>query len=374
MGMTYAGSGVDYGTMDEFKREAQKMAAETMVNLIYGFKVVDWSRGESAFLLEGIDSFLAQVIEGLGTKNLVADELFLLAKKMKHLTGKSYYNQIAQDCVAMIVNDLITLGAMPLSIGMYLAAGSSNWFKNKQRYQELIGGWKKACDLSRCCWGGGETPTLKGIIEPERVDLAGASLGIIKPKNRLINPDNIRAGDTIVLIKSSGIHANGLTLAREIAAKMPDGFLTKMSDGRYFGEGLLDPTIIYVPLVDDCLSKGIKIHYAVNITGHGWRKLMRAEGKFDYVINKIFNWQPVFDFIQEHGPVNIEEMFANFNMGAGFALYVDKDDVEAVIQIAAGLGMEAIEAGYIEKAETDDKRVIINPIGFEFAGSSLEVR
>ena len=370
--MTYEGSGVDYGTMDRFKRFAQQAAARTSINPKYGFKVVEWSRGESVFLIEGPDSYLAQVIEGLGTKNLVADALGFLAKEMDFLTGKSYYDHVAQDCVAMIVNDMITLGAMPLILGMYLGAGSSDWFKDESRYLDLLKGWENACNISRCVWGGGETPTLREIIYPTTIDLAGASDGIIMPKNRIINPGNIQNGDSIVLIKSSGIHANGLTLAREIASKLKNGFLTETSDGRTFGESLLDPTIIYVPLVDDCLNAGVDIHYAVNITGHGWRKLMRADSSFTYIIDEIFKPQPVFDFIQKNGPVDVKEMYGNLNMGAGFAFYVKPSEVNLIIGLATYLGMEAILAGHIE--ESSQKKVIINPLGVEFLGSSLEVR
>jgi phosphoribosylformylglycinamidine cyclo-ligase len=333
---------------------------------------VEWSRGESAFLIEGPYSYLAQVVEGLGTKNLVADELGFLAREMDILTGRSYYDNVAQDCVAMIVNDMITSGAMPLVLGMYLGAGSSDWFNNESRYADLIKGWENACYLSRCAWGGGETPTLREIIYPTTVDLAGSAIGIVSPKNRLIDPKNIKSGDAIVMIQSSGIHANGLTLAREIASKLENGFLTKTSDGRSFGESLLDPTTIYVPLVDDCLNIGVDIHYAVNITGHGWRKLMRAEHNFSYIINKMIEPQPVFNFIQEHGPVSIEEMYANFNMGVGFALYVDPCDVSNVVEVASTLGMGALWTGHVEKS--DQKKVIIKPLGIEFLGSSLEVR
>ena len=364
---TYKDSGVDYGSMDTFKRAAQKAAIKTSKKSKCGFVTMESSRGESAFLMEGLDFYFAQVIEGLGTKNLVADQMYLL-------TGKSYYDQIAQDCVAMIVNDLITSGAKPLSVAMYLAAGSSDWFNDKIRYGDLINGWGKACNFSRCVWGGGETPTLKGIINSQTVDLAGSADGIIMPKNRLIDSKNIQLGDAIVLIKSSGIHANGLTMARSIADKLDEGFLTKMKDGRSFGEALLDSTIIYVPLIDDCLSKGIKIHYAVNITGHGWRKLMRVDQKFDYVIDKIFEPQLVFNFIQQYGKVNVKEMYANFNMGAGFALYVDPKNVDEIIDTAILLGMEAIYAGSIREAKTKQKRVIINPLKIKFSGSSLKIR
>jgi phosphoribosylformylglycinamidine cyclo-ligase len=177
MGNTYKDSGVDYDPMDEFKRKAQEEASLTSINSKYGLRVVEGSRGESAFLMEGPDFYLGHVEEGLGTKNLVADKMYLL-------TGKSYYDQIAQDTVAMIVNDLITLGVMPLSVAMHLAAGSSDWFNDEIRRQDLIFGWSKACWLARCVWGGGETPTLKGIINPETVVLAGSAIGVVSSKER----------------------------------------------------------------------------------------------------------------------------------------------------------------------------------------------
>jgi phosphoribosylformylglycinamidine cyclo-ligase len=272
----------------------------------------------------------------------------------------------------MIVNDMITLGALPLAVAMHLAVGVSSWFSDERRCGDLIDGWKKACELARCTWGGGETPTLKGIVHPDTAVLSGSAVGVVKPKSRLINADNIRHGDVIVIIGSSGIHANGLTLAREIAGKLPNGYLTKLSDGRIFGEALLDPTMIYVPLVEDCFNEGVEIHYAVNITGHGWRKLMRATQPFTYIINHIPVPHPVFSFIQEHGPVDDKEAYANLNMGAGFALYVGDSDASKVLAIAPLLGMSALRAGTVESSEV--KKVIINPLGLEYLGSTLGVR
>jgi phosphoribosylformylglycinamidine cyclo-ligase len=265
--------------MDPFKRAAQLAARETAENIArFNFSEVEMSRGESAYLIETPDSYLSHVEEGLGTKNLVADAMY-------NFTGKSYYDHIAQDTVAMIVNDMITLGALPLSVAMHLAVGISDWFDDEQRCRDLVEGWKKACTLARCVWGGGETPTLKDVVVPDAVVLSGSAIGIIKPKERLITA-NIKHGDAIVLIESSGIHANGLTMAREIANKLSDGYLTKLSDGRTYGETLLDPTYIYVGLVEDCLESGVDIHYTVNITGHGWRKLMRATQPFTYIIEQ----------------------------------------------------------------------------------------
>ncbi len=255
--MTYKGTGVDYGAMDPFKRMAQRAARETAGNIRRlnngEFQEVEASRGESVYLIEAAKSYFAHVDEGLGTKNLVADAMY-------KLTGKSYYGHVAQCTVAMGVNDAITSGALPLSVAMHLAVGDSRWFDDVKRCRDLIEGWKRACDLSRCVWGGGETATLKGIIMPEASLLACSVNGLVKPKERLIRAENIQHGDAIILIGSSGVHANGLTMARGVAEKLPDGYLTKLDDGRTYGEALLDPTYIYVGLVEDCLNGGVDIH------------------------------------------------------------------------------------------------------------------
>lgn len=368
--MTYKGTGVNYSAMDPFKRKAQLAARETSQNILRlndgEFKELESSRGESVYLIEAAKSYFAHVEEGLGTKNLVADEMY-------KLTGKSYYDQIAQDTVAMIVNDMVTLGALPLSVAMHLAVGVSDWFNDKNRYTDLINGWVKACNLARCTWGCGETPTLKDIILSNAVVLSGSAIGLVKPKERLIDAKNIKDGDTIMFVESSGIHANALTLARKIAAKLPEGYLTKLSNGRTYGETLLDPTHIYVGLVEDCIKAGVKIHYAVNITGHGWRKLMRATEPFEYVIQQLPDQQPIFDFILENGPVDNYEAYGNLNMGAGFALYIPTDtDIFRVINAANDLGLKAFYAGQIKKSST--KKVIIEGKNLEYLGETLDIR
>lgn len=367
--MTYAGVGVDYDAMDPFKRVAQLAGRETAANIIRlnngEFHELEMSRGESAYLIEAAKSFFAHVEEGLGTKNLVADAMY-------RLTGKSYYDHIAQCAVAMIVNDMITLGALPLSVAMHLAVGDSEWFKDEKRCRDLVEGWKKACNLARCVWGGGETSTLKGVVVPEAVVLSGSAIGLIKPKERLITAENIQDGDAIILVESSGIHANDLTIARKIAEKLPEGYLTRLDDGRTYGETLLDPTHIYVGLIEDCLSRGINIHYTVNITGHGWRKLMRAPQSFMYVIQFLPKQLPIFDFLQKHGPVDDREAYGNFNMGAGSALYVSQWDAGKVREVAEHLGLVALLAGHIERSA--EKKVVIKPKNLEYLGSTLGVR
>lgn len=373
--ITYASAGVDYGAIDPVKKQAQLAARETSRNIErFGFKVVELSRGESAFVIDEGDRYSAHVIEGLGTKNLVADRFKKqqkIAKKIEKFNGKSYYHGIAQDTVAMIVNDLITVGADPVVVNAYWAAGKDKWFKNTKRAEDLIKGWEEACYESRATWGGGESPTLRDIIKSSASDLAGSAYGIIRPRERLTLGDKLSPGDKIILVGSSGIHANGLSLAHEIASTLPKGYMTPLSDGKSYGESLLTPTHIYARMIKRLFDEGIDIHYMVNMTGHGWRKLMRANRDLSYVIEKVPQAQPIFKFIQEHSGNSDEEMYGNFNMGAGFAVFVPEKDVQEAIGVMRIFEFQGMDAGVVEKGP---RKVIIKPKNIVFEGSTLDLR
>jgi len=360
--ISYTSAGVNYSAVDPLKKLAQILAKSTSKNS--NINVIEESRGESAFVWEEADCFRAFVIEGLGTKNLVADQV-------RKITGKTYYDQIAQDVVAMIVNDLIVVGAKPQVINAYFATGSSDWFEDEQRAKDLIEGWAKACNLSGATWGGGETPPLRGVIQEGTIDLAGSAIGIIKPKARLTLGDKLQASDVILLIESSGIHSNGLTLARTLAKDLPEGYSTKLPGGTAFGETLLKPTFIYVNLVQDLFEAGVDIHYMVNITGHGWRKLMRANRDFTYQIVQIPPIPPIFNFIQEQSRNSDNDMYATFNMGAGFAIYLPENHVEKAQLIAQKHNLKSWKAGVVEEGE---KQVIIKPKNIVFKGEALNLR
>ncbi len=363
--ITYSQSGVKYDSIDPIKKLAQQRAKETSQNLSkFNMKEVSASRGETAFVWEEEDCFKAFVIEGLGTKNLVADEV-------RKLTGKTYYDQIAQDTVAMIVNDLIVVGAQPMVVNAYFAAGSSEWFEDEERAKDLIEGWANACNLAGAVWGGGETPPLKDIIEPNTVDLSGSAVGIIKPKERLTLGEKLQNGDAIVLIESSGVHSNGLTLIRALTSKLPQKYTTKLSNGLTFGEALLTPTHIYVQLVNDLFDAGVDIHYMVNITGHGWRKLMRANCDFTYLISQIPPIPPIFAFIQENSGNTDYDMYGTFNMGAGFAIMLPTDQVQKVQEIAQKNNLKSWNAGMVENGE---RQVVIKPKNIKFSGETLNLR
>lgn len=379
--MKYEDSGVIYDLMDPFKRAAQIAAKETRTNLsCHDCAEIEWTRGESVYVVHAGPSksiLIGFVVEGLGTKNIVADRM----RQQSHVldefgvmndkSATKYYANIAIDNAAMVFNDMATLGIKPVVFGQHLAVGSSDWFKNEHRWQGYIEGTVRACNEVRCSWGCGETPTLKGIIEVGAAELSGASWGMCTTSEFIAC--NIRHGDRIFLLPSSGVHANGLTLCRKIADGLENGYFTPMGDGKTFGEGLLQPTALYGPFIETCQIHGATIHYAVNITGHGWRKLMRAIAPFAYVIEQIPEPQPVFRFIQERGKVSPRDMYADFNMGAGFAIFVPEESVRFVEEAAKVHGITALNAGHIEK-QAAKKRVEILPIQVVFDGSALEVR
>ena len=365
-GLSYEQSGVDYGPLDAFKRAYQRAAGGT-VDALRSHHL--WEppgiRGESAYLLESADEYLAHVEEGLGTKNLVADA-------MADLGHRGFYRNVGIDTVATMVNDLITVGALPISIAMHAAVGDSAWFTDLQRSADLAEGFAEACRMSTAVWGGGETPTLRGIVDPKTIVLAGSALGRIKPKHQRIIGD-VRDGDAIIFLASSGVHTNGLTLCRALAERLPQGYLTPISDGRPYGAALLDPSVIYVRFLAALQEADIRPHYAVHVTGHGWRKLMRLQEPFVYRITSVPNVPPIFQFIQQHGPVDAREAYATFNMGVGFAVYVDPAQEQQCLTLAQQTGYTASLAGVVRK-EGDRKAVEIEPLGIAYEGESLQVR
>jgi phosphoribosylformylglycinamidine cyclo-ligase len=298
----------------------------------------------------------------------------LVADAMAQLVGRSAYAGIAQDTIAMAVNDLVTVGATPLVVQAYWAAGGSDWFNDGERAAALVAGWKRACDQCGVSWGGGETPALAGIVEPGRIDLAAACTGIVSPKTRLSLGAHLGPGDAIVLLASSGIHANGLSLARELAGRLPRGYLAPVSASAVpisFGEALLAPTVLYPPITEALHRAGIRVRYAVNITGHGWRKLMRHPADFTYRIHHLPEVPAVLSFIAKEASLDARTAYGTFNMGAGFAVFVPAEDAERAVAVARKTGVDAWVAGAVEAGP---RRLVIEPLDLEYAGDELGVR
>lgn len=363
--MTYAQVGDNYATKDPIKKLALKAAAKTAINLKKrGFEEFTPSRGESAFVWKQGNTYMATMIEGLGTKNLIADET-------RKLTGITYYDIIGNDTIAYIINDLISVGAKPLTIHAYWAIEDNSWLQDDKRMKDLITGWKDGCDLSGATWGGGETPTMKQILIPNTVDLGGSAVGIIGSKKRLVTDKKLKAGDRIILVKSNGINASGISLARAVAKKVPGGYGAKLSSGVIYGEALLTKCNIYANLIEDLLDNNIDIHYLSFISGHGLRKIMRARGDFSYVIEKLFDPQEVFLFIQKHAGLSEKDCYDTYNMGQDYAIFLPERHVKRAMDIIKENGFESINAGFIEKGK---RQVVIKPKNIVFESETLDLR
>src|SRR5690606_14548534 len=186
----------------------------------------------------------------------------------------------------------------------------------------------EGCRQSGVVWGGGETPTLRGIVNADAIVLAGSAIGKVEPKSQRITGD-VRDGNAIVFLARSGVQTNGLSLCRLIASKLPDGYLTPIGHGdpRTFGEALLAPSVIYVKFVAECQKRGIKLNYVAHVTGHGWRKLMRLDEPFVYEIVNPGEEPALFKFLREAGPISLREAYATYNQGVGFAAYVSPENL-----------------------------------------------
>ncbi|HSX18591.1 MAG TPA: AIR synthase related protein [Candidatus Saccharimonadales bacterium] len=363
--ITYGQVGDNYMTKDPIKKLAQISASQTAVNLKKrGFLELSESRGESAFVWKQGDTYMASMIEGLGTKNLIADET-------RKLTGKTYYDVIGNDTIAYIINDLITVGAKPLVVHAYWAIEDNSWLEDKQRMKDLIKGWKDGCDLSGATWGGGETPTLKQVMVPGTIDIGGSAVGIIGPQKRLITYKKLKAGDKIIFLKSNGINASGISLARAVAKKLPQGYATKLSDGPTYGEALLTKCNIYAKLIEDLLDAGVDIHYLNYISGHGLRKVMRAKGDFTYVIEKLFKPQEIFTFIQQKAGLTDTDAYDTYNMGQDYVIFLPEKDVKRAQEVINKNKFESIVAGHVQKGP---RQVILKPKNITFTSESMDLR
>ncbi len=354
--MTYASSGVDYDPLDAFKRACQREAGAT-VNLLalHGMAEAPGTRGESAYLIDAGDgTYLAHVEEGLGTKNLIADAV----------GDPSLYHAIGIDTVATIVNDLITVGCLPAVVAMHAAVGDATWFKNKERAEALASGFAEGCRRAGATWGGGETPALSGLVNPETIVLAGSAVGRMDARDRIRG--DVQAGDVMVFLASTGVQTNGLTLCRRIGEKI--GFETDN-----YGRLLLEPSAIYADFVQLLRHKSLRPHYLTHVTGHGLRKLMRPEAKLVYHVTQPPTPPEVFGFIAKHGPVEEREMWATFNMGVGFVAYVAAGDAEATLAAAKEAGHHAWIGGEV-RADGDRKAVELPTLGLAFEADELQVR
>jgi phosphoribosylformylglycinamidine cyclo-ligase len=361
---SYRDAGVDYETLDAGKRLAMAMAAATSPLLAgHGARALDASRGEPAFAFELDGRTLAFVVEGLGTKSIVA-------RQVLQEQGIDRFGDVAYDAVAAIVNDLCCVGALPLVVNAYFATGSSEWYREGARARSLLEGWRRGCADAGCAWGGGESPSLPGLVDDREIELAGAAVGAVPEGCAPILGEDLGPGDEIVLVASSGLHANGASLARLLAGRLSDGYATALPSGATLGEALLEPSAMYVGLVAQLLARRSPLTYISHITGHGLLKLMRRPQALRYRIWKLPETPEVLGFLAAEAGLDLKAAYSTFNMGAGYALYCAAGAGAAIVELAAGLGLRACIAGGVEEGA---REVVLEPIGVRFAGDELDL-
>jgi phosphoribosylformylglycinamidine cyclo-ligase len=268
--------------------------------------------GHFAGLIEFGSHVLALTTDGVGTKMLIAD-------RMKDWTT------VGIDCIAMNANDLYVMNLEPVAFVDYIATDRLSVEKMAQIGVGLNEGARQAnIDIV-----GGETATLKGLVHG--LDLAGTCLGIAK-KGQVITGEKIKAGDTIIGVASSGIHSNGLTLARRIVEKYAD-YRTRLSNGRMLGEELLTPTRIYhesLRVVQQCT-----VHGMCHVTGGGLLNFKRLS-TYGFHFTDPIKPPEIFAWIQATGKIETVEMYRTFNMGMGYAYIVPKASVRGVVEEVTG--------------------------------------
>jgi len=360
----YRRAGVDYATLDLAKRRALEAAAATSgAPKRLGAAFLDASRGEPAAVVTLGALRLGFVLECLGTKSMIA-------RAVEDALGEDHWHAIGYDTVAAAVNDCCCVGALPFVVNAYFATGAASFYEGS-RHDSLVAGFAAACTDAGAAWGGGESPTLAGLVAPTQIDLAASAVGLVPEGVAPLLGEELRAGDEIVLVASTGLHANGASLVRELATSLPAGYATRLASGVSLGAAVLAPSALYVGLVEDCLAARLPLHYVSHLTGHGWRKLMRANRAFTYRIEALPEVPEVLAFIAEAASLDAQSAYGTLNMGAGLACFVGDGAAGEVVAAAAARGFSALIAGRVEEGE---RSVQIDPLGVSFASNELELR
>ena len=299
--LTYAESGVDI--------EASEAATAALVGAVGEFE------GDYAGMVPiGEDRYLALATDGVGTKLLVAEAL-------------DDYSTVGIDCIAMNVNDLAAAGVTPVAFVDYLAVDEPD-----ERFAEQVGeGLSEGARRAEMALIGGETAVMPEVVKG--LDLAGTCAGLATESE--VFDGEAQVGDTLVGWESSGIHSNGLTLAREAATRDGGSYDDPFPYDGYdtVGEALLEPTRIYTGLLP--ALQDAETHACAHVTGGGWSNLSRM-GEFTYDVTDAFEPHPVFEFVQSRGNVSDEEMHRTFNMGTGFVAALPEADAERVAEATDG--------------------------------------
>ncbi len=308
-GLTYAEAGVDIAASEAATAALLDAASRDQDDTYAGVLEID-------------DLHLGLTTDGVGTKILVAEAV-----------GR--YDSIGIDCIAMNVNDLVAEGIRPVGFVDYLALEEPD----ETLTAEIGRGLATGAEMADVSLMGGETAILPEVITG--VDLAGAALGVGTPTSR--PRGSAVEGDVMVGFASSGIHSNGLTLARRAIEREHDYDDPYPEDpSRTIGEVLLEPTRLYTDLYE--VFERFDVHAGAHITGGGLRNLFRM-GTFRYVLDDHPSVPSVFDLVQRYGDVSDEEMYGTFNMGLGFVLAVDPEVADEVVAETEGMVIGRVESG-----------------------------
>ncbi|MBB6645495.1 phosphoribosylformylglycinamidine cyclo-ligase [Halobellus ruber] len=306
--LTYADAGVDI--------DASEAATAALVS------AVGESEGDYAGLVDIGDRYLALATDGVGTKLLVAEAL-------------SDYSTVGIDCIAMNANDLVAAGVRPVAFVDYLAVEEPD-----ETFAEQVGdGLRAGAEEASLELVGGETAVMPEVIRG--LDLAGTCAGLAAKD--AVFAGTTEPGDALVGFPSSGIHSNGLTLART-AVTRDHAYTDPCPFGDYdtIGDALLEPTRLYTHLLAPMRAHGVRA--AAHVTGGGWTNLERM-GEHRYVVDDAFDPQPVFEFVQSLGDVADAEMHRTFNMGTGFVCALDPNDAAALAADTDGRVIGRVESG-----------------------------
>lgn len=280
--------------------------------------------------------------DGVGTKLMLAFEMD------KHDT-------IGIDAVAMCVNDVLVQGAMPIFFLDYLAVGKNE----PKKIEQLVKGVADGCVMSECALIGGETAEMPDMYDVNHYDIAGFCVGAVDKCN-LLDGQKIAPGQVLVGLPSSGVHSNGFSLVRKVLLKDAKLDLHQTYDGldgQLLGDVLLTPTKIYVKAIKHLLNKGIDIKGMSHITGGGFYEnvpRMLKEGQGVTIDLNSYPRKPIFDFIAKTGDIEIKEMCNVFNMGIGFMMALDPNDVDTVLNELKAIGEDAYVIGEVTDSGSVD--------------------
>ncbi len=343
----YAASGVDTAKEESAMAGLLKWVNKTF-ELRKGPGRVALPIGYFANVLDlGNNLGLAISTDGVGTKVLVAEMM-------------DKYDTVGIDCIAMNVNDLLCVGAEPISMVDYVAVQQIDAAMVEQLGKGLYEGSKQAgINIS-----GGEMAQVREMIKGKRpgrgFDIAGTCVGLVA-MDKIIIGEDVRENEVIVGFKSSGIHSNGMTMARRVLLKDAGFSLDKFFGefGRTLGEELLEPTRIYVQEVVEMFRSGVRVKALAHITSDGLNNLTRTKAAASFRLHTLPEPPPIFALIQKVGKVSDAEMYRVFNMGVGFCVVVPAADVNKVITIAGKHGTHAFEMGYV--VDDPERKVILEP-------------